>query len=90
MQQENAAKFGSKNEILHIFLYHLVTSYGYIIVALCIISFNMNRIMQLKQLFNISTKVSGRKSATTFGDLPDCLVDAWCRLSFRWISARKM
>ena len=36
-QQENATKFGSKNDILHIFLYHWVTSYGYIMVDSCII-----------------------------------------------------
>ena len=29
--------------------------------------------MQLKQFYNIATKVSSRKSATTFGDLPDWL-----------------
>ena len=29
--------------------------------------------MQLKQFYDIATKVSSRKSATTFGDLPDCL-----------------
>ena len=29
--------------------------------------------MQLKQLHDIATKVSSRKSATTFGDLPDCI-----------------
>ena len=28
--------------------------------------------MKLKQFYNIATKVSSRKSATTFGDLPDC------------------
>ena len=28
--------------------------------------------MQLKQFYNIPTKVSGRKSAITFGDPPDC------------------
>ena len=27
--------------------------------------------MQLKQFYNIATKASSRKSATTFGDLPD-------------------
>ena len=27
--------------------------------------------MQLKQFYNRATKVSSRKSATTFGDLPD-------------------
>ena len=29
--------------------------------------------MQLKQFYNIATKVSNKKSATTSGDLPDCL-----------------
>ena len=38
----------------------------------CIISFNLNYIMQLKQFYDTATKVSCRKSATTFGDLPDC------------------
>ena len=38
----------------------------------CIISFTFNCIMQLKQFFNIATKVSSRKSDITFGDLPDC------------------
>ena len=28
--------------------------------------------MQVKQFYNIATKVSGRKNATTFGDLADC------------------
>ena len=28
--------------------------------------------MQLKQFHNIATKVSSKKSATTFGALPDC------------------
>ena len=69
--QENATKFGSKNEILHNFSYHWVTSEGYIIVDSYIISFNLNCIMQLKQFYNIATKVS-TKNATTFGDLPDC------------------
>ena len=39
---------------------------------LCISSFNLNCIMQLKQFYNIATKVNSRKSATTFGDLLDC------------------
>ena len=51
-----------------------MTSYGYIIVDSCMISFDLNFIMQLKQFYNIATKVSSRKSATTFGDLPDWLV----------------
>ena len=65
--------FVAKNEILHIFLYRLVASYVYIIDYSCIISFNLNRVMELKQFYNIATKVRSRKSATTFGDLPDCL-----------------
>ena len=43
------------------FLYHLVAPYGYIIVNYGIISFNFNCIMELKQFYNIATKVSGRK-----------------------------
>ena len=50
-----------------------MTFFGYIIVDACIISLNLNCILQLKQFYNIATKVSCRKSATTFGDLPDCL-----------------
>ena len=30
--------------------------------------------MQLKQFYNIASKVSSRKSATSFGDLPDCII----------------
>ena len=30
--------------------------------------------MHLKQFYNITAKLSSRKSATTFGDLPDCIV----------------
>ena len=37
----------------------------------CIISFDLFSIMQLKQFYNIATKVSSRKSANTFGDLTD-------------------
>ena len=33
--------------------------------------------MQFKQFYNIATKVGSKKSATTFGDLPDCLSTAW-------------
>ena len=39
MYQENGTKFGSKNEILQIFVNNKVASYRYIIVDLCIISF---------------------------------------------------
>ena len=38
-----------------------MTSYGYNIVDSGIISFNLNCIMQLKQFYNIATKVSSRK-----------------------------
>ena len=48
-----------------------MTYYGDIIVDACIIPFNLNGIMQLKQFYNIANKVSSRKSATTFSDLPD-------------------
>ena len=58
---KNTTKFGRKNEFLHIFFYHWVTSYIYIRMDLCIIAFNLNCIMQLKQFYNIATKVSSRK-----------------------------
>ena len=53
-----------------------MTSYGYIIiniVASCMILFYFECIMQLKKSYHIATNVCSRKSATTFGDLPDCL-----------------
>ena len=52
-----------------------MTSYGYIIMIIvdsCIIWFHLDCIMQLKKSYYIATNVSSRKSATTFGDLPDC------------------
>ena len=51
-----------------------MTSYGYIIMIVvdsCMISFNFDCIMQLKKSYHIATNVCSRKSATTFGDLPD-------------------
>ena len=51
-----------------------MTSYGYIIMIIvdsCMIWFHLDCIMQLKKSYYIATKVSSRKSATTFGDLPD-------------------
>ena len=36
-------------------------NYGYIIVDLCIVSFNFNLIMQLKPFYDIATEVSSRK-----------------------------
>ena len=71
----NATKFGTKNEISHKIIYHYMTSYGSIImitVDSCIIWFHLDCIMQLKKSYYIATNVSSRKSATTFGDLPDC------------------
>ena len=66
VEQEYASKCGSKNEILQIFLYHQATSYGYIIVDSCIMSFNLNCIMQLRQLYDLTTKVSCRKKCYYF------------------------
>ena len=43
-----------------------MTSYGYIIVDSCIISLNLNFIMQLKQFHYIATKVSSRKKCYYF------------------------
>ena len=54
-----------------------MTSYGYIIfivVDSCMIWFHFDCIMPLKKSYHIATNVCSRKSATTFGDLPDCLV----------------
>ena len=56
-------------------MYHLMTSYSYIIMIIvdsCIIWFHLDCIMQLKKSYYIATNVNSRKSATTFGDLPDC------------------
>ena len=50
-------------------------SYGYIIMIIvdpCMMWFHLDSIMQLKKSYYIATNVSSRKSATTFGDLPDC------------------
>ena len=49
------------------------------IVDSCIIWFHLDCIMQLKKSYYIATNVSSRKSATTFGDLPDCLRKAVLR-----------
>ena len=43
-----------------------MTSFGYIIVDSCIISLNLNCILQLKQFYNIATKVSCRKKCYYF------------------------
>ena len=71
----NATKFGSKNLILYSIIYHYMTSYGYIIMIIVdsrTIWFRFDCIMQWKKSHHIATNVCSRKSATTFGDLPDC------------------
>ena len=54
-----------------------MTTYGHIIMIIvdsCMIWFHFDRIIQLKKKsYYIATDVCSRKSATTFGDLPDCL-----------------
>ena len=53
-----------------------MTYYGYIIMTIvdyCMIWFHFDCIMKLKKSYHIATNVCSRKSATTFGDLPDCL-----------------
>ena len=53
-----------------------MTPRGYIImiiVDLCMIWVYFDCIIQLKKSYHIATNVCSRKSATTFGDLPDCL-----------------
>ena len=37
VQQDNVTKFGCKNGILHIFLFHLATYFGYITMGSCIV-----------------------------------------------------
>ena len=53
-----------------------MTSYGYIIIVIvdsCMIWFHLDCIVQLKLSYYIATNACSRKSATTFGDPPDCL-----------------
>ena len=44
-----------------------------LIIDTCIMWFHFDCIMQLKK-YHIANNVCSRKSATTYGDLPDCLV----------------
>ena len=49
-------------------------SNGYItiiVVDSCIIWFHFDCIIELKKSYDIATNFCSRKSATTFGDLPD-------------------
>ena len=58
-------------------MYHYMISYIYfimIIVDSCMIWFHFDCIMQLKISYHIATNVCSRKSATTFGNLPDCSI----------------
>ena len=51
-----------------------MTSYGYIIMVIvdfCMLWFYFDFIMQLRKSYHIATNICSRKSATTFGDLPD-------------------
>ena len=54
-----------------------MTSLGYIVMIIVdsyMIWFHFDCIMQLKKSYDTATNVCSRKSATTFGDLPDCRV----------------
>ena len=60
-----------------------MASHGYIIMIIvdsCMIWSHFDCIMQLKNSYHIATNVCSRKSATTFGDIPDCLwnIEAHC------------
>ena len=55
-------------------MYH-ITSYDYIIMIVVdsrMIWFHFDCIMQLTKSYHIATNVCSRKSAATFGDLPEC------------------
>ena len=57
-------------------------SYGYIIMITadsCMIWFHFDCIMQMKKSYYIATNVCS-KSATTFGDLPDCSREFWIKI----------
>ena len=59
-----------------------MTSNGYIIMIIvdsCMIWLHFDCIMQLKKSYRIATNVCSRKSATTFGDISDCLLRAGIR-----------
>ena len=43
-----------------------------ILVDSCMIWFHFYFIMQLKKSYHFATNICSRKSASTFGDLPDC------------------
>ena len=54
-----------------------MTFYGYIIIITvdsCMIWFHFDCIMQLEKSYYIATNVCSKKSAITFGDLPDCIL----------------
>ena len=53
-----------------------MTPYGCIMILVdsYMILFHFDCIMQLKKSYHIATNVCSRKSATTFGELPDWFV----------------
>ena len=64
-----------KNEILDTVIYHCMISYGYIIMIIvdsCIMWLHLDCMKQLKKSYYITTNVCSKKSATTYGELPDC------------------
>ena len=61
-------KWWSKNQTFFSFCEIIATKFG------TKVWFRLDCIMQLKLSYYIATNVCSRKSATTFGDLPDCTV----------------
>ena len=62
-------------QILRTIIYHYMTSYAYIIMVIvdsCMIWYNFDCIMQQKKSYHIATNICSRKSASNFGDIPDC------------------
>ena len=57
--------------ILYIIIWILMAIFSMTIVDSCMIWFHFDCIMQLQKSYHIATNVCSRKSATTFGDLPD-------------------
>ena len=62
-------------QIIHIIwdIFISLSSFLWLYYSGCMHNFiNLNCIMQLKQFYNIAIKLVAEKSATAFGDLPDC------------------
>ena len=62
-----------------------------IIVDSCMIWFHFDCIMELRKSYHFATNVCSRKSATTFGDIPDCssgmATFVWCLNEARHLTA---